>query len=397
MEGDDGGIFKLTSPSTPGVWSSLNGSPNSTFTPLTYPTGTTLTSIVNTEVTNVTDLGNTGSASTNPIIVGSAVNSGTFVQHGSTTSQYDTMLGGDGGVVDTDFINGYAPSASTVTLYTSNAGLANLQKQTFGSGGLPAGPATTLPLTVTGTSPSQTLYTYAGGLGIGYNSPLVTNNVMPGWFAIGTDYVFLSQNQGTTLAVDGGVNSPYNVNHVNAMVYGGISAGMATYYPTSPVSSKANPYLLWVGTSGTSGSNLFVQLLNPATPLVNNQVPLGAQLVGVSGVTGDVTAIAMDPNDDTVVFVGTAAGAVYQITSTDPTWSNPQDLTATQVPGTGPGVGHITSMVYVPAAANSSGTDQIVVSGYGGVARASVTSTGTWSSMTSSTTPGEACRAPYPS
>ena len=119
--------------------------------------------------------------------------------------------------------------------------------------------------------PSQTLYSFGGGLGIGYNSPLVTNNVMPGWLAIGTDYVFLSQDQGNTLAVDGGIGSPFNVAHVNAMVYGGISAGQATFYPISPVSPKANPYLLWVGTSGASGSNLFVQLLNPATPTVNGK------------------------------------------------------------------------------------------------------------------------------
>ena len=46
--------------------------------------------------------------------------------------------------------------------------------------------------------------------------------------------------------------------------------------------------------------------------------------------TGDVTAICMDPTDDTVVFVGTASGTVYQIVNTnptgDPTWSNPNDL-----------------------------------------------------------------------
>jgi hypothetical protein len=384
-EGDGGGIYKLQSPSTPGSWLSLIGAPNTAFNPLNFPSATVLTSIVNTEVTGVTDLPLTGGASTNPIVVGSAVNSGTFIQHNTQTSQYDTIEGGSGGVVETDSIFGYAPSASSVSLYTSNAGLQNLQRQSFGAGGQPAGSAVTLPLAVTGTT--QNLYTYQAGIGLGYNSPLVTNNVMPGWLAIGTQYVFTSQDQGNTLQFSGTGGSPTTVNHVNAIVYGGISAGAATFYPISPVSPKANPYLLWVGSSGSSGSNLFVQLLNPATPLVNNQVPLGAQLTGISGVTGNVTAIAVDPNDDTVVFVGTAGGAVYQIVNTNPadtTWSDPSGIQAVQLTK-GPGVGQITSMVYVPAV-NSSGTDQLVVSGYTGVARASITAPNIWTNMSTSTT-----------
>lgn len=379
-DADMGGIYKRNAPTgSAGSWTSVIG-----VAPTVTNSTLTITGLPTSELYAVADDPNS------KVILGSGVNVGTFEETQANSAQYNEISQGNGGAIAVDTVS--QPGTSVV--YTSSQGLQNFQRAIISGSGARTqvtSPALTVLNPQTGTSTNENLYQWeaalSGGstLGLNYLNPIAvdqSSSQYSSWLALGSQYVYESTDGGQTLTpvstpnVAGQTASPINIGQVSALVYGGLSGGVP------------NQYLLWAGTSN-GAAHLYVRLEKPNTlggtvPPGGTQPPggsvqNGAQLLSVQAYTGGgVTGIAVDPADDTIVFISDGA-KVYQVSqaSMQAAFTN-EDQSQITIAGTfTPPVGTITSIQYVPG--KNGGPDIIVVSGSKGVASATVTAPSSWS------------------
>ncbi len=275
IEGDDGGIYVRTSPSTNGGdWFSLNG---------------------NLQVTEQHDVAY--DAISNVIISGNQDTGTTQQQMPGGNLTWDSVSTADGGDVAVDDFSAMLVS----TRYSSFQNLGAFRRRDYdASNGLLSEVFPTL--------------IPAGALTLMTNfvTPVELNPLAPGALIIGgCNAVFESFDKGDTITeipglADADCSPAIMAFAQNAMVYGGFSGG----FP--------DPDAIWVG----SGASVYRRLAPPGMPLVVTPSPFPG---------GTVTDIVLDPTDTSTAYV-TDATDVYMTHDAGTTWTTiTANLTDTRI------------------------------------------------------------------
>ncbi len=192
IEADDGGIYRLTNPNTATrKWSSVNGN------------------------LRVTEFYSVAYDSLNNVVFGGTQDVGTLRQQTTGEFPWDTIQGGDGGVVHVDVTS----SPGNAIVYTSSQNLGGFTRRTFNKTGTQVS-AATVGLIVNGSG-GKTLKKYDST--IQFIQPWVLNAIDPKRILIGTSDLYESVNRGDLLTDlnYGGTGA------IGALAYGGKFAGLA--------------------------------------------------------------------------------------------------------------------------------------------------------------------------
>ncbi len=265
IEGDDGGIYRRTSPKdNTGDWLSLVG---------------------NLQVTEQHDV---AYDAVSDVIISGNQDTGTTQQTSSGSLTWDSVHTGDGGDVAVD--DSSTPGVST--RYSSYQLLGSFRRREYdASNGLLS---QTFPALLT-TPPDQAFYPT-------FVTPVTLNTVVPTRLVLGgCNAVYESLDQGDTLTqVPGLFDSFCSSGGIfsfpqNAIAYGGMSGG-------SP-----DPDVLWVG----AGTGVYVRTAPHPASLVTTSTAFPG---------GTVTDIALDPTDSSTAYV-LSATTVYQTHDGGSTWT----------------------------------------------------------------------------
>lgn len=266
LEGDDGGVYRLTNPTD----------------------GATRRWVAAVGNLNVTEFYSAAYDAVNHLSIGGAQGVGFVYQAQADTPAWDVVLKGSGGVAAVD--NTSTPGASI--RYATRAFLQTFLRQTYDAHNM-----------LLGTAPVRLVVNGSGGLTLSQVdptipavTPYVLNAVDPTRLLLGTSYLYESMNQGDLLdPLAGGAA----VGMVTALAYGGMMDGVA------------NADVAYVGTAGDN-------------PLLLRTAAGGDFTALTAYPGGTPTAIVLDPSNWQTAYV-TDGTAVYVTTDAGATWT---DITA---------------------------------------------------------------------
>lgn len=271
LQSNDGGIYRLVSPNSPGtrIWQSVNGN----ITP--------------------TEAHSAAYDSFSHLVVSGNQDNGTSFQLTPGGSVWGEFIGGDGGdvAVDTD----QTAHPGTSIRYSSFTGLQSFNRSFWDSTGNFVG-FNFVGLNITsGPGAGQKLRNFDPN--IRFYQPYVLNTIDPSRMLIGTQNIYESLNRGDSLANLGGAGGQVGTDFSGntGMAYGGRLNGVA------------NPDVFYAG-AGTT---------------IKHRMTSGGPITTLSSYPGGaVFALTMDPQNDTHVFVLDSSNQVWSSFDEGATWTN---------------------------------------------------------------------------
>jgi Ca2+-binding RTX toxin-like protein len=348
LDGDDGGIYRLVNPSD------LPPTPANGLIPRRWVS-----------VIGNLQLGEFYSVAYDPlnhVLFGGLQDNGVAGQRAASDPlaplTWQTIIGGDGSVVATDS-NPFLHAGSTIDYY-SGTNLGPVARQIVDANDQPLASTTiggatvtsgNLALVVNGTG--QPLLNVDGTSR--FVNPLAINAVTSGFVLIGTNFLYESRGTyGDTLEALGGnpLGTPSSFGQTTALAYGGMQGGIA------------NPDVIYLGTTGSAGSRLFLRPAYAKGTL--------ADFTALTAYPGGVPQdMVLDPDDWTRGYLIDRAGHVYSFVNHGATAADWTDITGnlgTLTSNTQTGTSALQTIeLYTPTAA--AGDDVVLVGGLGGVFR----------------------------
>lgn len=326
LEGDDGGIYRLTNPSTPATraWSSVNGN------------------------LSVFEFYSVAYDSVNHLLLGGSQDNGSPQQTVmDSLTNWTDQTGGDGFVAQ-DF-NALQQGQPIQSIHYSTAQkLGGFQRVPYNAAGQ-ADAAQPLGLNVQGTDKTLGQFDTIPGFLVPYAVNAVDSNRL---IIATTNFLYESRDRGDTLTALGGVQNGAptgSLNGITALAYGG------------KVNGAVAPDVVYVG---TTERKIYLRS-QAATPGITNGLPTGFSLL--TAYKGAVPrAIALDPDNWKTTYVVDAQGKVWRTIDGGGSFTEITGNLATPVAGGGFGVSDLSTVAVFPntAAAN----DEVVfVGGINGV------------------------------
>jgi hypothetical protein len=346
LQGNDGGIYRLTSPDSGSrKWSSVIGN------------------LRDTEFYSI------GYDSVNNTIIGGAQDTGVPQQNSSGSLTWTDQSLGDGAIVAVD--NTSSPGNSIH--YFSNNKLGGFTRETFNSSDNNTN-TTSLTLLVNGANGNNLAGVEANlaSSTIQFVNPYVLNAVDPTRMLIGTSFLYESTDQGANVTSLGGLNN-LNSDGIDNDGVNGVDDGQE-YAPINSLGATTalayggifngtnNVDFTLVGTTGFGGSDLFLRTANTTNTT--------ADFSAVAAYTGGVPrSITVDPTNDNEFFVLDQNNQIFETTNLGATFIN------------------ITSNISLFANVDlrtleffqkSGAADTLLVGGFGGVFRDVLTASPLW-------------------
>ncbi len=298
IQTDDGGIYRRRTPSEIGDWESLNGN------------------------LQITEIHSVGYDRISNAIMGGSQDNGTSEQAAVGSTTWDTVSGGDGGIVGVDDVTRSTQS----TRYSSHQNLDFFYRRSISDTGV----------MMAYWSPQRIVNAGGASFVPQFYTPVALNQVDPRRILFaGANDLYESLDRGDTITALG-LNKP-----VDAMAYGGRAGGI----------EKLD--LIWAISRyglNQSGPNVYRRASGGGAPVQTSASPGTSQL----------RDIAVDIRDWNKAYVVNSSGQVWATSNAGGSWTN---ITG-NLPG---GTNDLWSIVHIPANPNS----VIVVGGANGVFRTS--------------------------